>query len=378
MRPGRVHNQYYSHVLKLLRENPGLSRIDLSRILDVNRSTMTSLTSELLDRGVIRRASRELKTEGAGRKPIPLEVVPDFGCVLGVEVQAECIVVNCVDLAGDLIFMRKEMVSAERDTVVANIARNVASARAEMATRGLRLLGIGVGVTGLVDPDRGVLIRSIPMGVSGHVEIADPLRDRFSVPVLVDNDTKSCCWGILTFPPDRSINDFAYVLVDLEEKNAHADRYERVGIGWGFGLGGAVYYGSENMSGEFRSFMVEEASDGQLSIPYQELLTMKSNPDVHKRFVSELARNIAFVADLMDLSHIFIGGTIELVGAELSERIRHDLTNYWMYDLSRDKRIIYSSNGDHPVATGAAGMVVSKLFETSGIGASDLLNHVFA
>jgi hypothetical protein len=216
MRPGRVHTQYYSHVLKLLRESPGLSRIDLSRILKLNRSTMTALTSELLERGVIRQASQVPKTVGAGRKPIPLEVAPDFGCALGVEVQAECVVVNCVDLAGDLIFMRKEMVPIKGDTIVDHISRNVSSARAEMAERGLKLLGVGVGVTGLVDPGRGVLIRSIPMEISGDVEIAVPLRDQFGVPVLVDNDTKSCCWGILAFPPDRSVTDFAYVLVDLE------------------------------------------------------------------------------------------------------------------------------------------------------------------
>jgi predicted NBD/HSP70 family sugar kinase len=377
MRPGRVHIQYYSHVLKLLRENPGLSRIDLSRILRLNRSTMTALTSELLERGVIRRASQIPKTVGAGRKPIPLEVAPDFGCALGVEVQAESIVVNCVDLAGDLIFMRKEVFSVEADSIVQHIAWNISAARAEMNARSLKLLGIGVGVTGLVDPARGALIRSIPMGVVRDVEIAAPLRKKFGVPVLVDNDTKSCCWGILAFPPERAINNFAYVLVDLEEKNSHADCYERVGIGWGFGLGGSVYYGSENMSGEFRSFLVGEAADGQFSIPYHELRMMKSDAAVQKRFVDELARNIAFVADLMDLSHIFIGGAIERIGSELTERIKADLTNYWMYDLTRDRQIIYSTNGDHPVATGAAGMVVLKLFETSGIEASDLLDHVF-
>jgi predicted NBD/HSP70 family sugar kinase len=378
MRPGRVHTHYYSHVLKLLRENPGLSRIDLSRLLKVNRSTMTALTSELLDRGVIRQASHTPRTVGAGRKPIPLEVAPDFGCVIGVEIQAECIVVNCVNLAGDLVFMRKEMVAVKGDALIDTATRHIASARDEMLERDLRLLGIGIGVTGLVDPVAGVLVRSIPLEVTSPLELAQPIRAAFDVPVLVDNDTKSCCWGVLAFPPERGVNDFAYILVDLEEESAQSECYDRVGIGWGFGLGGAVYYGSANMSGEFRSFLVQEGADCQFSIPYHELRSMKSNLQVRTRFVEELARNIAFVADLMDLSHIVIGGSIERIGGELAERIESGLNDYWAYDVNHERKIVYSSNGDHPVAMGAAGMVVSKLFEPSGIDASELLEHVFA
>ena len=98
------------------------------------------------------------------------------------------------------------------------------------------LVGVGVGASGLVDPETGVNVLAPNLGWRDM-----PLRDIFSrrldMPVFVDNNVRAMALAEAMFGAGRGVNTLAFV-------------YGRVGVGAGFVVGGEVYRGSKAGAGE--------------------------------------------------------------------------------------------------------------------------------
>lgn len=104
---------------------------------------------------------------------------------------------------------------------------------------------IGIGLAGQVDKARGVL-RAAPNlggGITSELEIAEPLRARFDIPVLVGNDVEVAAIGESHFGAGKGIDLFACIFV-------------------GTGIGGALmekgkrYRGASGSAGEIGHIMV--------------------------------------------------------------------------------------------------------------------------
>ncbi|MDR2629830.1 MAG: winged helix-turn-helix transcriptional regulator [Spirochaetaceae bacterium] len=63
-------------IFDLVFENEGISRIEISRITNLSRSTVSLLMEELMDAGLIRMTG-ERASGSSGRKPIGLEINGD-------------------------------------------------------------------------------------------------------------------------------------------------------------------------------------------------------------------------------------------------------------------------------------------------------------
>ena len=72
---------------RLLWRYPGISRIDIANKLGVYRSTISNIINALVETGVVLESRKENCSSLGGRKPLQLELNPDFGCVAGIELQ---------------------------------------------------------------------------------------------------------------------------------------------------------------------------------------------------------------------------------------------------------------------------------------------------
>ena len=101
-----VNNDYQrnanlSRVFETVWKNPNFSRIDIARKLELYRSTVSNIIGTLVDSGLICEGERGLPTEKGGRKPVFLSVNPDFGCVIGIELQLDYYHVTVVSFDGN-------------------------------------------------------------------------------------------------------------------------------------------------------------------------------------------------------------------------------------------------------------------------------------
>lgn len=374
---GRIQAQYYSQILQIVRENPGISRAQLAESMNLDRSTITHLINSLLEQGILMHGDSTPSGDKSGRRQIPLVVNSNYAVILGIEIQQDALVSVLTNMQGKMLSMQKEMIEIHGGNLTELICQTLDFWIAETETRGLNLLAAGIGICGVVDYKEGSIIQSQPLKIGEKLSLIPVLEKRYSMPVFLDNDTNCCSWGVLAFSPDRSIRNFLYVLVELEGDDQYSTHYQRMGTGWALALKGSVYYGDQNAAGEFKSFLCREHNENQYSMDYHSCLSMKNDLEARTRFLEELARNIAFTANILNLSHVFLGGNLESMSTELSPLIMKEVNINWLYDWDVDLQLIYSKVENYPVAVGAAGLAVERLFEIPFLKVSSIVSNAY-
>lgn len=362
------YSHYASEILSLVYKAPGLSRIELAERLGLDKATITNICSELISKEYM---EEELPDDGrrGGRRKIPLRINDAVGCVLGVEVQPEFITLNAIRPSGTVILSDTTFRSVRGGAAAEAIRDAIGAFLADPRLSRVCLLGIGIGMCGIVDPAKGAIVFSRPMSVDKPLEVAEHLKNAFGVPVFIDNDVKCCCYGLLAADKVGETRDFLYCLCEFVDDEDNPEAFERISLGMAAALGGAVLYGSRGAAGEFRSAFAKEKRPGQFtSWSYPEYLTMKSRPKILAGFFEELAANIAFIANFLDLTAVCLGGGIEAYEEEFRPILTKAVGVNWIYqeEMPRDLGIRFEKPGTKPVARGAGAIVLRHLFAGPG------------
>ena len=137
---------------------------------------------------------------------------------------------------GTILAQVRESTRPGADGVVATAAR-VFEALARESGGSLQC-GVGVGVPGLVDSERGMLRHAVNLDVNGDdLPLRDLLAERLGVPVVVENDVNAAALAEQAHGHGRGISDFAFVSIGT-------------GIGLGLVIGGQLHRGAHGAAGE--------------------------------------------------------------------------------------------------------------------------------
>ena len=80
-------NANISMIAQLIWKQNGISRVDISRQLKLNKSTVSNIISTLLSHGLVNEGEHKDSCALGGRKPIELTINRSFGCVFGFDLQ---------------------------------------------------------------------------------------------------------------------------------------------------------------------------------------------------------------------------------------------------------------------------------------------------
>ncbi len=232
-------------LLTLLYSGP-TSRVRLAQLTGLSTTTMTNLISELLAQGIVSEAGRETPGEGrevngrsnSGRPATLIRIIPEARCAVGIHFGVDMLRAGVTDLFGNLICYRVQPHSVDApvpellETAVALVEEVIAAGCVSRES----LVGIGVGASGLVDPETGVNVLAPNLGWR-DVPLRDVFQRRLAMPVMVDNNVRAMALAEGMFGAGRGVNTLAFV-------------YGRVGVGAGFVVGGQVYRGSKAGAGE--------------------------------------------------------------------------------------------------------------------------------
>jgi len=338
------------------------SRVDIARTLGLDKSTISAIVSDLLELGVIRESREGTAGPQGGRKPMHITLNNDFGCVLGLELRPESYSAVGVNLNGEVGFSRFEHMDIRghnlKDAIIAIVSR----VRTDLDRAGLPLLGIGTGLSGVVDPDRGVIKYSIPLDLRDEFDLYATVKSHIDVPFFIENDANACAWGELAFHRQRDLRDFVFVLLEMRDTTDPTVINERTAVGLGIVIDGKVHYGYERSAGEFRSILRSADNKGQFSLASEESFKLAESPTIMHRFLTELGKHIALFVNTFNLSHVFVGGNLEWTYSELREILKSEIQSNWMYPGPVGCEVAFSSLGDRAVAYGAAGMVMDRMF----------------
>ena len=354
-RTGDSGKRTTSRIFRAIWRNPGISRIDLAKLLDLDKSTVTNQVCFLLESGLVEELDEGEASVRGGRKPIQLAVRKEYGRIIGIELQLGFCEAVIVDAAGEIRGTRRKVVDVNYDNFTDTVLGLVEETESEYCCDSV-LLGVGVGTAGLVDSARGRIRYSVPLGIGKPLDFEKAMAGKLSVPVCIENDANCCAWGELAFNKKEDLNNFLFALVEYRQDQTSLRCYGGIGVGFGIVLRGKVHTGAHGFAGEFRSAFCDGKNDLQFSLPREDLARMNSNREILGKTIEELSRNMAMLINTMDFSQVFIGGDIEALDIDLPSMLRRRLEENWMYPSPKDVEIRYSSLKDKAVAYGAAGM----------------------
>jgi glucokinase-like ROK family protein len=233
-------------ILDLIRFTPGgISRVELARQLGLTRAAVTSIINDLVECGLVREA--ESHSAPTGRRPIVLEINPERGKVVGIDVGATHVQMLLADFSARVLFEYEAPIDITEgpEPCVAEIDRMLQRLLTESNQALDDIAAIGIGVPGPVVKDAGVVTDPPIMPGWDGFPIRDRLAQMWRCPVALNNDAELGALGEWAYGAGRGERNLAYIKIGT-------------GIGAGLLLDGQIYGGTTGSAGEIGHITLNE------------------------------------------------------------------------------------------------------------------------
>lgn len=246
---GYLRELNLSNVLKLVSRQAPLSRAQLAARSGLNKSTVSSLVEDLMDRGLIHETG--INSAGAGRPATLLEINPRVGAVIAVELGVDFVAVALTDFCGSILWRRNVAADpAESQAETMSEARRLIQETVEVCKeRNLRGLGLSFSIPGTVDLEEGILI--FAPNLNWHNVPLRKLFAEFGLKVYIENDANAAAVGEHLFGAAQNVKDFVLV-------------FAGVGLGGGLYLNDQLYRGVGGYAGEIGHTPIRAEPSGRL------------------------------------------------------------------------------------------------------------------
>jgi len=402
-----LHREDYSEkekrnieILEILRRRGPISRPDISKEMGINVVTISNYIDDYIKHGLV--YEKELDISEGGRRPALLELNSQSGYIIGVGLNLLNMVGLLVDMKGNIV--TKTQIASPRSSV-----KEVTEAVLEIIREILRrskayvpaIKGIGVGIAGLVNKKDGSIHWPQRIDHSyAYVSVDLPLREiiekEFDLPVLIENDATAACFGENWLNLGRSYKNIIYMFS---------------GVGCGIVINGEIYTGSNGYAGEVSIYNYSQDSlfnceagepcflkrwEMDLGITAELGKLLGSDKKAEAEFLKtadcridniglknifaaaragdrsarkaldsaavKLGIKIAFLVNLLNPQVVVIGGGMEEAGEDFLNEVTQTVKQWAFRQVTENLKIVYSQLRENAVASGAASLVMQKVF----------------
>lgn len=364
-------------IIKLLLERTEITKLDISRILGISITTVSTNIAEFKNEGIVEDV-RSLESTG-GRKAIAIRLKEDCKFSIGVALTPNHIKIALVNIKKEII--ENIRISHNNDGIenlIKIINEKIDFIMKKYNLDSEKLLGIGLSLPGTVDFKEGIIKYSYLLGVKEF-----NLKEKFqylNVPIYVDNEANLSAYYEFLSRKDVLKNLLYVSITD--------------GLGLGIIINGKIYRGDNNSSGEFGHIKVvidgkkckcgakgcleayasmnsliesynEEVSESILDIDEFEKLYMQ-NDIITKKVLDDylriLAVGISNLIMILDPNTIVIGGDINNL---LNDKMENLKKNIYKDNLFTDESSCNISIADFKESymLGAAMMPIEEFLE---------------
>ncbi|WP_438448596.1 ROK family transcriptional regulator [Gorillibacterium sp. sgz5001074] len=266
-------------ILQIVRTKGPISRAEISKLTGLNPATVSSNVGSLIENGLVRETG--IGASSGGRKPMMIELNPDAYYVIGVDMGTTDVSTGITDLEGRI--QHKVTLPfgdrTEPEEILGVIRQSI---RDVMAASGLetdRFIGIGMGIHGLVDPDRGISLYA-PAFQWEDVPIAEPFSREFGLPVTIDNDARAMALGEKWFGKAAEVGNFVFLNIGT-------------GIGSGIYVNGELIRGAHFGAGEIGHIRVQDTGERCFCGIVGCLSTLASGPAIERQARHDASAGLA-------------------------------------------------------------------------------------
>lgn len=379
-------------IIDLIRFTPGgISRVELARQMNLTRAAITSIINDLQAAGLVREVENQLT---GGRKPIVLEINPELGYVVGIDMGSTHVSLILADFSAREIQelhmpfninLGPRACLDQVDTYLRDMLQKAGLTLADIKA-------VGAGVPGPIVAEAGMVSGPPIMPGWDGFPIRDTLQGRWGCPVTLNNDAELGALGEWAYGAGRGERDLAYIKVGI-------------GIGAGLLLDGQIYGGITGSAGEIGHITINEngpecqcgnrgcleaMAGGQAianraieavrkgqrtllteklpveSITHQDVIAAARRGDLLSQQIvaeagSHLGTAIASLVNLFNPSMVVIGGGVAQIGDLLLEPIRRAVQQRSLRVASRAVRISAALLGRRSSGMGAVVRALSQV-----------------
>jgi glucokinase-like ROK family protein len=389
-----VRDMNLSSVMRHIHREGSLSRAQLAQRTHLNKATISSLVEELIELGLIH--ENGMNTSGFGRPATMLDLDPQAGCIIGVEIGVGFISIILTNFTGKIIWRHfEELISIlNQEEITARIFQLLDEAREIAGKDRLRLFGMGLALPGMVDVEQGILIFS-PNLQWGDVPLRQMFSEHSGLPVFVDNDANAAALGEHLFGAARQEQHFLFIVAG-------------VGVGGGLFLNGEIYRGACGLAGEIghTSLYVEQTRPcrcgnrgcwenfanqsslyerirARLDVGRRSLITgilknqlsplnlsiINQAAEAGDREVLEaisetgaaLGLGVANLVNIFNPKMVVIGGSLSILGKYILPSIEEVIEERTLEVMQKEIKILVSAFGSDASVMGAVALVVREI-----------------
>jgi predicted NBD/HSP70 family sugar kinase len=173
-------------VLGVIRRSETVSQVELLKKTRLSVGTVASIVKELKGQGLVEEVG--LGQSVIGRRPMLLQFNPRARYIVGVELTADRTRVALLDLAGTIVLKTDRITVTDSDpqSALGAVCADALSLIKKVGVSREKLLGIGISVEGVIDPNQERLMFSANLGWR-DVSVKEILESGLGVPAAMSN-----------------------------------------------------------------------------------------------------------------------------------------------------------------------------------------------
>ncbi|MBF0492562.1 MAG: ROK family protein [Deltaproteobacteria bacterium] len=282
---------------------------------------------------------------------------------LALDIGGSFIKAACVDLKGCILF-EQSFSSGPKDTntkFLKHLFEIIEALRNFCAEKKLQILGLGLGVPGIVNAQKGIVYQSPHFSQWKNFKIRAALQKKIPFPIDMDNDANRAALGEAWLGKGKALRNFIFLTLGT-------------GIGGGIVLNKRIWQGDSGFAGELGHLVIDrngrscpcggqgcleryaslvglqEAWRRVSKAPFpgpQELYLRAMKKDkaaleVWKQFGNSLGLGLASLMNVLGIENIILGGGISEAFAVFEKAMKQGMQQH-LYQTSFKKMRVYPS-----------------------------------
>jgi glucokinase-like ROK family protein len=366
-----------------------ISRTRIAEITDLGLSTVSNIVADLIKKELIYEKGED--ESSGGRRAILLE----FNCkdrfVLGIKIGLDGIIIGLVNMKSKILSQHfiPSPIKSNEEIVLEVLIKAIRDLINKNHIKAEKIVGCGIGVSGLVNQKEGILVFSKILGWK-KIRLKEFLEKEFNFPIFVDKDVNVLTLAEKRFGVGKKVNNFICITIGK-------------GVGAGIVIKGNIYHGSYGGAGDFGHIIIDKdgplcycgkrgcleifASDQFIIKEAKEALSNKQDTIIKdlssitvdtvlkaaqkgdviaKNIFHEVGKNLAMgvvnLISLFDPELIVVGGEGVKAGELIFSAMRKVIRD--SFPFKKEIKIVSLRPGEEEWIIGAAELVLSEVFKT--------------
>jgi predicted NBD/HSP70 family sugar kinase len=357
-------------IINLLSKERELTKLDISRKIDISVPTVTTIVGELKEEGIVEEAG--MATSTGGRKPVIIRFLPNSRYSIGIDLGKDYVRAILTNLDSKIIEDKKKVLSVITENEVLNVTKTlIEDLMCSQDNMESKLLGIGFSLPGIVNE------KELTLEIATNFRLKNisfkELHEYFKVPIFLENEANAGALAESKLGIARDLSNLIYISVTE-------------GIGGGILISDDMYKGRQRRAGEIGHMCIIKngrqcncgkkgcwetyASNRALIKDYNERskekikdigeviqrfqLGEENAVQVVEEYIDNLAEGIQSLIFIFNPDYIVIGGEISKYSDILNKKLDDKILNNNEFYKEGDVRILFSSFGSDSNILGAA------------------------